>query len=264
MKKALKILIIFLFPIYVGFCICLYFLQERMIFNPEKLDDNHQFDFEGDFEEVRIQAADGISLHGLLFKAPMSKGVILYLHGNSGTVNDYGKKAKHYTELGQDLFILDYRGYGKSEGEILSEKQFYGDVQLAYDKLKELYDENDITVIGYSVGSASAAMLAANNNPKQLILKAPYYSIVDMTDRRYPMVPTYLLKYKFRTNRFLKKTTCPITIFHGNQDDVIYYGASVRLSKRLKPTDQFITLDGQNHGDLEANTEYLKSLAKLF
>ncbi|HEX8675781.1 MAG TPA: alpha/beta fold hydrolase, partial [Segetibacter sp.] len=104
-----------------------------MIFFPEKLDKDFKFRFYHNFEEISVKTHDNISLNGLLFRADSSKGVIFYLHGNAGSLNSWGEVAPTYTGLKYDVFMLDYRGYGKSEGKIYSEKQLYQDTQIAYD-----------------------------------------------------------------------------------------------------------------------------------
>ena len=108
----------------------LFFFQEKMIFFPEKLEKDFKFSFTEKFEEINIQAKDNKMLHGLLFKSDTSNGLIFYLHGNAGSVNSWGDVAKTYTRLNYDVFILDYRGYGKSEVAINGQQQFFEDVQF--------------------------------------------------------------------------------------------------------------------------------------
>src|SRR5450432_235664 len=133
---------------YILLCILLYFIQEKLIFYPQKLPADYTFHFDTNFEELHFKTQDNTSLHGILFKADSSKGLIFYLHGNAGSLQSWGQIAKAYTELHYDLFMLDYRGYGKSEGSISNEKQFYEDVQLAYNSLKQKYNENKMIVLG--------------------------------------------------------------------------------------------------------------------
>ena len=97
--------------------------------------------------------------------------------------------------------MIDYRGYGKSQGHINSEQQFLEDVQLAYDFVKKRYPENKIIVLGYSIGTGAAANVTANNHPCLLILQAPYYSLTDMMRHKYSIIPTFILKYKFETDK---------------------------------------------------------------
>src|SRR5262245_49290392 len=127
MKRLFMNSLITILAIYVLLCVLLYFVQEKLIFFPDKLAKDHLFDFDQSFEKKNIIAGDGAVLNGLLFKADSSKGLIFYLHGNGGALNSWGDIASTYTDLGYDLFILDYRGYGKSEGVINKQQQLYED-----------------------------------------------------------------------------------------------------------------------------------------
>lgn len=255
----LKVIAVF----YILLCILLYFIQERLIFYPQKLPANYKFQFDQHFEELYFKTAGNISLHGILFKAESSRGLIFYLHGNAGSLESWGRIAKTYTDLHYDLFMLDYRGYGKSEGSIRNEKQFYEDVQLAYNGLKQKYNENRVIVLGYSIGTGAAAALASANNPRLLILQAPYFNLTDMLHHTFPVIPAFILKYKFATNTFLKDCKMPVVIFHGNKDEVIYYGSSIKLKALFKPADTLITLNGQGHNGMSENPAYLSAIQKI-
>lgn len=241
----------------------LYFNQEELIFFPTKLPANYVFRFNTTFQERYIPTPDGQKLHGLLFKAEAPKGLIFYLHGNAGGLETWGDIAETYTRLQYDIFMLDYRGYGKSEGRISSEKQFHEDVQAAYDQVKTEYAESNIVVLGYSIGTGTAARLAAFNQPRLLILQSPYYSLVDLAQKLYPMVPAAIIKYKFLTHEYVEKTHAPVVLIHGDKDEVIYYGSSLKLKAHLKPDDQLITLPGQLHSGFTQNPEYLQVLQQL-
>jgi len=263
MKKVLLKTFMGLVILYFIACGLLYFLQERLIFFPEKLDKNYNFDFEQSFQEVNIKMKDDKLINGLLFTTDCPKGLIFYLHGNAGNLGSWGGVAKTYTDLNYDVFIMDYRGYGKSEGYINGQNQLFDDIQITYNNLKKIYNEKEIIVVGYSIGTGLAAKLASENNPKLLILQAPYYSLTDMMKHTYPFVPVFLLKYKFPTNDYLKKCNMPVIIFHGNQDEVIYYGSSLKLKKEFKPNDTLITLSGQDHNGITENADYISALKKL-
>lgn len=84
------------------------------------------------------------------------------------------------------------------------------------------------------MGTGIAAKTAGENNPKMLILQAPYYSMSDMMRQSYPFVPNFLLKYKLQTYLFIQKITAPIVIFHGEQDEIIHYDSSLKLKNLLK------------------------------
>lgn len=257
--KTLKIVA----GLYILTCILLYFFQEKLIFFPQKLESNYKFSFDQKFEEINIKTADNKLLNTVLFKADSSKGVIFYLHGNAGSLGSWGDVAKTYTDLNYDVFMLDYRGYGKSEGTINGQSQFFQDIQTAYDKLKTRYSEDKIIVLGYSIGTGLAAKVASTNDPKLLILQAPYYSLTHMMRHTYPIIPTFILKYKFETSDYIKDCKMPIVIFHGDQDEVIYYGSSLKLQKEFKKQDTLITLAGQGHNGMTDNPNYKMEIQKI-
>ena len=271
--------------LYVLLCAGLYFFQEKLIFFPSKLERNYVFNFDTPFQEITIPTNDNINLHGVLFQSVQyrksntkDKKLVFYLHGNVGAVSSWANIADLYTDLGYDLFILDYRGYGKSEGKIHSQEQFFVDIQAAYDfmKISKNYREENIVIVGYSIGTASAAMLASKNNPKLLLLQAPYFSLTDMTKRNYPFVPTFLLKYEFHTAKFLSQNKVPTFIFHGTDDGIIPYKSSLLIKEYLendlkyKVKDktnlrniEFITLPNQGHGGIHQNPIFLDKLSEV-
>jgi len=263
MRKAILKIVTSLFVLYILMCGLLYVFQEKLIFFPQKLDQNYTFNFEQNYEEISIITEDQKNLHGLLFKSAHSKGLIFYLHGNAGSLKSWGKIAQVYTDLNYDIFILDYRGYGKSKGTISSEGQLYQDIQVAYNEMLKLYSEDKISVIGYSIGTGLAAQLASTNQPDLLILQAPFYSLTDLMEHTYPIVPSCILKYKFETNEYLRTCKMPIVIFHGNQDRLIYYNSSVKLKEENKSSCKLVILNGQGHNGMTDNPDYRDSIEKI-
>jgi uncharacterized protein len=256
----ISIVLSFLFVIP---CTLLYLNQEGIIFHPEKLSKSHTFHFDQKFEEKTIKANDGTLLNGVLFKTDSAKGLVFYLHGNAGSLDSWGATAEFYTSFNYDVFMLDYRGYGKSEGIISSENQMFDDVQTAYNEMKKIYPENKIIVLGYSIGTGPAAKLASTNHPELLILQAPYYSLVDMAKNNFKLVPSFILKYKFETNEYLMDVNMPVVIFHGDQDEVIPYTSSQRLKSEFENKVTLITLHGQKHNRMTYNPEYLMEMSKI-
>jgi len=263
MKKIILVTLASIIGIYILICILLFTFQEKLIFFPKKLDKDYQFQFDQKFEELNIPSTDGVLLNGLLFEADPSKGLIFYLHGNAGSLESWGDVAKTYTDLHYDVFVLDYRGYGKSGGSISGQQQIFQDIQIAYNELKKRYSEDKIVVLGYSIGSGPASKLASTNNPRLLILQAPYFSLTDMMMHHYSIIPKFILKYKFETGEYMKLCKMPVIIFHGDQDEVIYYGSSLKLKEQFKPYDTLITLRGQSHNGITDNEEYKTEIKKI-
>jgi uncharacterized protein len=254
--KSVMVVLSTLLGAYILLCVILFFLQERIIFLPQKLSKDHQFRFTQPFEELYIKTGDGKLLHGLLFKSDKSKGLIFYLHGNAGSLDGWGEVAEIYTAIGYDIFLLDYRGYGKSEGTLRDEQQLHADVQATYAEMLKSYDEQKIIVLGYSLGTGPAARLASLNHPRLLILQAPYFSMTDMMKSTFPIVPTFLLKYKLETFRYIVDCKMPVVMIHGNEDEVISYGQSLKLKGLLKTTDTLITINGLGHNGMTHHREY--------
>ncbi len=235
----------------------------QQIFPATALKNDYTFRFKGKYEEKKIHTRDGLILSAILFHADSSKGVIFYLHGNTGNLEKWGKLAAVYTRLHYDILMFDYRGYGKSEGIIKNERQFYTDAQTVYDSAKAIYPENKIVILGFSIGTGAASMLAATNQPAKLILQAPYFSLSDAIHHLDPSLDTLQMPFLFSIYQFIPKVPCPIVIFHGDSDKTFYYGSSKKLALLFKPGDELITLKGADHSDMEKNSDYLIALKRV-
>lgn len=234
-------------------------MQESFIFKPDKLDPTKKLSYSIPSQEVNIPSK-GVNLSGVYFKIPNPKGLIFFLHGNAGNLEDQENAAKFYNASGFDFFSFDYRGYGKTGSEIVSEDQFSEDIQTTYNFVKKDYLEKDITVIGYSIGTGPAARLTYENNPSKLVLIAPYYSLSEIAIRDYKIIPSFLLKYKFDTYLFVEKIKNRILLIHGTMDSVLPFEGSRKLSKLLSSDDKFLKLENQGHNDLEENSQFRTSI----
>jgi alpha-beta hydrolase superfamily lysophospholipase len=237
--------------------------QEHFLFYPDTYSADYKYNFKNNFQELFFKVDDKTMLNGVLFHADSSKGLIFYLHGNAGSIASWGSIADVYLKNNYDLFILDYRGYGKSEGKISSEKQLYNDIQIVYDSIKKSYEEKNIIIVGYSIGTGPATHLASTNNPRKLILQAPYYNMSDLARQYVKSIPAFMVSYKFATNECIQKVKCPIIIFHGNKDEVIYVGSSYKLKELFKKGDNLIILDGQQHNGINENGVFQKELKEI-
>lgn len=262
-KFLLIVLLAFFVVIYVVVVSYVYFNQVGMVFLSSRLSKDYRFDYQQKFEELNIKSFDGINLNGLLFKAENPKGLVFYLHGNAGTLETWGKIAKVYTNLGYDIFILDYRSFGKSEGEIENEEQLNKDISIAYKTLIKRYPENKVIIAGYSIGSGLATILASENNPKALILQSPYYSFTELSSSRVPFFPDFMKKFNLETFEYLPKVKAPVYIFHGMEDQLIPYENSVRLKRLLKDKGHFYPLKNQEHSFMNENNDFQNQLKKI-
>ncbi|MFK7832805.1 MAG: alpha/beta hydrolase [Winogradskyella sp.] len=248
--------------IYIAISVALYYLQDYVLFKPEKLHKDFQFDYDNqDTKEYNLEMRDGATINGVrFFPKGKSKGVVLYLKGNSKSIKGWGKFAVDFTRHGYDVLMVDYRGFGKSTGK-RSQKAIKRDLQLVYNKLKEMTTEDNIILYGRSLGSGFATKLASMNHPKMLVLDAPYYSLTKVTSRYMPFMPlSILLKYPLPTYKWLKYVQCPIHIIHGTADKLIPYKSSIKLSQINPERTKMHTVIGGGHKNLNNFESYHKML----
>ena len=232
------------------------------MFKPEKLSEDFKFAYENqDTKEYYLETRDGAKINGLLFKSKnQPKGIVLYLKGNSKSIKGWGKFAVDFTRHDYSVFMVDYRGFGKSTGR-RSQKAIKRDLQEVYNKLKERTPEEHIILYGRSLGSGFAAKLASINNPRLLILDAPYYSLTKVTARYMPFMPlSLLMKYPLPTYKWLKYVQCPIHIIHGTNDTLIPYKTSVKLSQVNPKLTKLHSVIGGGHKNLNTFESYHKMI----
>ncbi|MFN7118451.1 MAG: alpha/beta hydrolase [Saprospiraceae bacterium] len=237
--------------------------QDYFIFRPQKLPQQYAYQFEQHFTEIFLDAPQGGKLNALWFKQLNAKGVILFFHGNAGSLQRWGHLHHFFQRLGYDYFVYDYRGYGKSTGK-RSEHLMYEDALLMFEFIRQHYPENQIVVFGRSMGSAFASRVAVAGGVKMLILETPFYSMRNLFYSYYPFLPpVFLFKYPFFNHRYLRQVQCPIYIFQGTKDWVVPYKCAARLQKWLKPGDAFITIPGGGHNNLLFYDIYNRKLQEI-
>lgn len=259
--RWLKIIII----LYCMLGSILYWLQEKLLFHPIPVSANSTYHFTQAFTEATITVDEQTKFNIVQFTVPDSlrKGIVLYFHGNRENVNHYAEFAINFTRNRYEVWMPDYPGFGKSTGT-LSERGMYEEALQVYKLARTKYKPEQIIIYGKSVGNGVAAQLASIRDCKKLILETPYYSLTSLIRILFWMYPVdLLLHYKLPVREYLTKVTAPITIFHGTEDGVIPYRNASRLKEVLKPTDEFITIEGGSHNDLNGFALMQKKLDSL-
>lgn len=248
--------IIYILLGYAALITLVYFIQDKFIFKPEKLHANFKFTYDVPFKELFFDIEEGVRINGLHFYRPEPKGLILYFHGNTRSIKGWAKYAKDFYRYDYDVVLVDYRGFGKSTGK-RSEKDMLSDMQFVYLRLQEQYGEPHIIVYGRSIGSGFAARLASDNNPRFLILDAPYYSFKKVVERFLPMLPVrYVLRYHLRTDKWIVFVKCHTYILHGTKDWLIPISNSEALQAINPRKITLIRIAGGKHNNLPSFPEY--------
>ena len=245
--------------------IALYYLQEKILFRPTKLDADYPWQFSQPFTEANIAFDDKTNFNIVQFTVPDSlrKGIVLYFHGNRENILHYAPFAQNFIRNHYEVWMPDYPGYGKSSGE-LSEIILYEEALQVYKLARKKYAPSQIIIYGKSLGSGIAAELAAVRDCKRLILETPYYSIPALISRFCGIYPLGLLiHYQLPVYEYLPKLTAPISLIHGNRDWTIPFSHAERLKKLLKPGDELIRIEGGSHNDLNTFPLFHQKLDSL-
>ena len=241
----------------------LYFFQESLIFPAQQLPGDFQFESDIPFSEGFLEAKDGARLNFLRLKAKEPKGIIVYYHGNGGSLERWKDIVSPFTDMGWDILVWDYRGYGKSTGKRTSEA-LYDDAQQIYVKALEWFEEDNILVYGRSMGTTFATYVSARNNPSVLVLESPFYSLQSLVKEKYSILPIYrFLKFELPTFSFAAAVSSPVYLFHGTEDDVVPYEQGAALWSEFGSLGEFITIEGGDHNNLSETLIYQQKLTEL-
>ncbi len=228
-------------------------LLTSLIFFPEKTFYETPEQYGLTWEDVYVETSDGVKLHGWYLDASPEKGAILFFHGNAGNISGRLFKAKGWIDRGFSVFLIDYRGYGKSEGKIEQGKNVFEDAQAAFQWLKEEKEIplNKLVLYGESIGTHPAIRLAVENKVAAVILEAPFTSFYELAHTHYPFVPKMLLKdFEFSNTDYIHQVKAPLFILHGTGDEICPYRMSEELFQKAPTPKEFFSIPQGGHNDL--------------
>ena len=218
------------------------------IFEPDRTLRAKASDFPFEVHDVRVNP----SLHGwwVTGAKPGSK-VLLYLHGNEGNVSTNIGDIAALHELGYSVFMLDYRGYGRSEGALPSEKTVYEDAEDAWGYLRSRgIAPANVVIYGHSLGAAIAIELALHHpEAGGLIVESGFTSIPDMAKLRpqYALLPTQLLNQQFDSIGKVNRLRLPVLYLHGTSDEVVPFRMGEELYRASGGEKRFVAVGGGLH-----------------
>ncbi len=257
--------------VYTILSIYVYFMQPGMIYYPnipgrELVTTPKNIGL--DYEDIELVTDDGIRIHGWFIpyetaSDTQKQKTLLFFHGNAGNISHRLDSIKLFNNLGLNILIIDYRGYGQSTGKP-GEAGTYQDAEAAWHYLTETRGirENRIIVFGRSLGGSVAAWLAGQHTPAALIIESSFSSVPSMGQRIYPFLPVRLLsRFQYNTKEYVKAIHCPVLVAHSRNDDIIPYEEGLDIFSATHEPKQFLEMRGShNDGFIVSGSGYIDAL----
>jgi len=250
-----------IFYLIVGIVLFLIFvrhLENTSIFYPQRLLTATPHNLGLPFEDVTITTQDHVKLHGWLIKTPSARSTLVFFHGNAGNIGDRLEKIDLFHRIGLSVLIIDYRGYGNSEG-VPTEQGIYDDATATYDYLLRRDDMQGQNIISYgaSLGGVVAIDLAIKRAVSCVIVDSTFSSAVDMAKRIYPFIPSFLIKSKMNSIDKIKNISVPILFIHSIEDQTVPFALGKKLYEAASQPKEFIETTGGH------NDEYIDDGGKV-
>ncbi len=222
------------------------------------------------FEDLYLKTPDGLLINAWFVKASDKVATVLFAHSNEGNMDDGDRleKIKFFHDLGLNVLMFDYRGYGRSQGHP-TEQGVYLDAQTMYDYLKTRpdIDPNRILAYGASLGGAVAIDLATKRKLAALIIDSCFTSAKDLATEWYPLLPSWMMSVKFDNVSKVGNLNIPKLFMHSARDEMIPREVGERLFQAAANPKEFLLTSGP-HNDrqfmrvLVMRAEFRKFLTK--
>ena len=243
------------------------FFERRNLYYPERVLDATPADARLPFEDVTFVAEDDCPLHGWWIPHQEARGTIIMCHGNAGNISSRIWMAADLYQLGVNVFLFDYRGYGKSRG-IPSERGLARDARAAFEMVRARYKDSEeppVIVYGRSLGGAVAVQLALDKPVRGLILESALASTIEIGKELYPLLPVSLFcRDRYDMISKIKDVTVPLVIAHSPHDTLIPYKLGQKVFENAHEPKVFHDLHG-DHNDSGWNFDgpYWHSIEEL-
>ena len=227
-------------------------LQDRLLYFPVRRLEASPADYGLRSEELRLTASDGVRLHGWWIRGGGERVVLLF-HGNAGNVSHRLDRAKLFAaRLKVDLWLVDYRGYGLSDGKP-TEAGLYRDGFAIYDAARERgFPPERIVLLGESLGCAVAVEVALARPCSGLVLETPFLSVPALARRHYPFVPGLLIRARYDAGSRVGRVAAPKLIVAAERDEIAPVSHARRLFDLARPPKELFVVPGAGHNDAYA------------
>lgn len=258
-KKLLSSVFIFILFLNAYF----YFQQPKMLFYPVKDVVITPEQWGLSYDKVSFALEDTTKISGWYLPHPEANKTVLFFHGNGGNISHRGDSLYIFHKLKLNVLIIDYPGYGNSEG-MPSEKGIYLSANAAWQYLiaeKKTLPEN-IIIFGRSLGGAVAVDLASRVSAGAVILESTFTSVRDVVDIVFPVLSHFIyLRYSFDSLSKIHKVQSPLLMIHSPDDEVIPYILGQKLFSAITTKKHFQVISGgHNDGFMKSISSYISAL----
>jgi fermentation-respiration switch protein FrsA (DUF1100 family) len=247
-----------------------YLFQGRLLYLPQAGGRDYVMTPESrglEWESVTLRSEDDLELDAWWVPAQASRGTLLFFHGNAGNISHRVASLEQFHRLGLSVLILDYRGYGRSEGSP-SEEGTARDARAGWRWLSGTAGSpaDEVVLFGRSLGAAVAARLAAElqgeSLPAAVILESAFRSVPDMAQRLYPFLPArWLSRFDYDTLSRVAKVEVPVLVIHSREDDLIPFEEGEAVHAAASEPKRMLEISGgHNTGFLESEPRYLEGI----
>ena len=227
-------------------------IEDNFIFHPKRVINRDPSDIGLAFEDVLFTTPDGIRLHGWFIPHQEARATFVWFHGNAGNISDRLLNIKLlHDRIKTDIFIFDYRGFGRSEGSV-SEEGTYLDGEAAIHYLRGRRDAGarPLVLFGRSLGAAVAAEMATRFNSSGLILESPFVSVREMARAIFPALPIgWLLRTRYDITEKMGKLKTPLLVLHGDRDESVPFAQGKTVFDAAPQPKTFHRIVGASHND---------------
>ena len=250
---------------YAVLVLVVYLMQARMLYLadvPGRSLERTPAYIGAEFRDVSIETADGVRLHGWYVPGDSDR-VLLFFHGNAGNISHRLESIRQFLQLGLSVFIIDYRGYGQSEGRT-TEQGIYRDAEAAWRYLTETdgIPAARIIVFGRSMGASAAAYLAARQRPLALVVESSFTSVPDIAGEYYPWLPVrWLSRLRHSAEEFVRQNRSPVLVIHSRDDEIVPLHHGEAIFAAAGEPKAFVEIRGtHNDAFLRDEQNYLSGL----
>jgi fermentation-respiration switch protein FrsA (DUF1100 family) len=260
-------LILTFLGVLIVFALWLRLREAKMIFYPSRAIEQTPAQHGWRFDDVWLTASDGTRINGWFLPSDHEKRLtVLLFHGNAGNISHRFEKLAIFRELGANVFIVDYRGYGRSDGTP-NEQGTYFDARAAYEYLtkERKIDPRTIVVYGESLGSAVAVDLASKVSVGGVVVEEAFTSIADVGQKMFPFLPVrWLVRNKYDTLDKIGHINTPLLILHSRNDEYFSLRHAERLLAAAHEPKQLVVLRGSHNEAFLASEQIYREALEQF